>query len=105
MVEPEIIADAGERRGVGIQTHCRKRGAIPGESTSQLLREMQSFGGGATVAACHHLAAVLESFMNGRGHRFEGAYVCRELGRAGDRLLDSIFYDRGEAGFRGSLID
>ncbi len=56
-LEAEIVADGGERGGIGGQRQRRDRRAVAAVAYRQFRREMLSVGGAAAVAEEHELAA------------------------------------------------
>ena len=77
LLEAEIVAGGGERRGVGGQRERGDGGAVGLVADGQFGREMLGVGGAAAIAEEHQLAAAADRFDASRHQAGEGAGQAR----------------------------
>ncbi len=107
LLEAVIVADRGERRGVGGQRDRCKWGAVGGEAADELRGDVLGVGRAAAVAGQQNLAAAAQRAHDPLGDGDDHRHELRISGDAFDRLARAaqIFGDsvRARIGHGGLL--
>ncbi len=97
LLEAVVVADRGQRRGVGGERDGGERRAVVDEAADQLGGDVLGVGGAAAVAGEQDLAAILQAGGDAAGDGDDGGDECAVRGGALERLLRAA--QIGEDGF------